>query len=156
MQGHPYICTFIDNYSRYLHIVLLKAKNQVFKAFKTYKASEEAKYNNKYKISTLVCDNRGEYLSDDFKVFLNKEGITYQLSSPYTPEQNGLAERLNQTLIKKTRSLIFKANIPLYLWGEAALAAVYIYNRSPHKALNYKTPYEYKYNKKPDISHKDI
>ena len=78
--------------------------------------------------------------------------LNNKLSAPYTPQQNGLAERINRTLLNKVRVMLFQANLPQTLWGEALLAAVFIYNRSPHSYLHYKTPYEARLSKKPDIS----
>jgi hypothetical protein len=55
-------------------------------------------------------------------------------------------------MINKARSLIYNSNLPLYLWGEAVLAATYLYNRTPYSSINFKIPYESKYNTKPHIS----
>ena len=65
----------------------------------------------------------------------------------------GVIEIINKTMLRKVRSMIFTSNTPKSLWGEAVLAAVYLYNRTPHSGINHKTPYELKYNEKPDISH---
>ena len=65
----------------------------------------------------------------------------------------GVIEIMNKTMPRKARSMIFTSNTPKSLWGEAVLAAVYLYNRTPHSGINHKTPYELKYNQKPDISH---
>ena len=86
-----------------------------------------------------------------FQSLFKKEGITHQITLAYTKEPNGLIERPNRTLITKVRSLLFQAKLPNYLWGEALLAAVFLYNRTPHSALKGKTPYEIKNGLKPHL-----
>src|SRR6185312_8031625 len=99
-----------------------------------------------------ASDNGTEFTNNKFKRLLINSGIIHQLSPAYTHEPNGFIERINRTILNKARSLLFNSNTPLYLWGEAVLAATYLYNRTPHSALNNKTLYELKYNSKPNIS----
>ena len=65
------------------------------------------------------------------------------ITNPYTPEQNGVSERLNGTLVECAKSMIFHANMPINFWAEAVNTAVHLHNRSPTKSLNMKTPYEF-------------
>ena len=146
-----YFITFLDKYTRYLEIALLTTKNEAYTCFCEYKQRAENNPKN-YKITTFASDNGGEYINKHFKALFKECGITHQISPPYTKEPNGFAERINRTLFDKIRAILLEANLPLYLWGEALLAVVYIYNRTPHSAISYKTPYEMKNNTKPDIS----
>ena len=80
-----------------------------------------------------------------------EKGILRQLTIPYTPQQNGVAERRNRTLLEMVRSMMVQANLPITFWGDALLTAVYILNRVPSKSVS-STPYELWNNRKPDLS----
>ena len=148
---YKYFITFLDKKSRYLKVSLLRYKSKVLEAFNNYKAKAENNKDNK-KIRIFATDNDTEYINDEFKLTLNKLGIIHQKSPIYTKEPNGLIERPNRTLLNKVRALIYTANLPRYLWGEALLASVYIYNRTPHSSLQFKTPFEVKNNQKPILN----
>ena len=102
MGGGNYFVTFIDHATRYCWINIIKTKDQVFESFKKWKVSVEKQYNAKVKI--LRSDNGGEYTSNEFEKYLESEGIIHQKSVPKNPEQNGLAERKNRSLVEATRS----------------------------------------------------
>lgn len=99
VDNKNYFVTFIDQYTHYTVIYLLTHKNEVFNVFKMFVAKSEVHFNNK--IEYLYCDNGTEYLSQDFKSFCIQKGITYHLTVPYTTDQNGVAERMNRTIIEK-------------------------------------------------------
>ena len=143
-NNYRYFITFLDKGTRYTEIALLKSKDEAYSAFYTFKQKAENNKGN-YKIRVYATDNGTEFINKRFKNCLDNNGIIHQNSAPYTPEQNGLAERINQTLLNKARSLLYNANLPFILWGEALLAAIYLYNRTPHSQINFKTPYELKY-----------
>lgn len=69
-----------------------------------------------------------------------KHGIKHELSATYTPQQNGVAEQLNRTLLDKTREMFVDTNLPKHLWGGAIRCAVYRLNRSPTRALHGELP----------------
>ena len=92
------------------------------------------------------------YLSDNFVKYCNEKGISRQFTNPYCPEQNGVAERLNRTIIEGARSILCHAKLPLKFWAEAVSTVVYLRNRSPTAALKGRTPYEYWFGEKPDVS----
>jgi hypothetical protein len=150
-DNYRYFITFIDKATRYLYIRLLKHKNEAYNAFYEIKQLIENNKENK-RIRILATDNGTEYVNNNFNKLLKNNGITHQLVAPYTKEPNGLVERINRTLLNKARALLYNANLPQYLWGEAILTAVYLYNRTPHSAISYKTPYEIMYKRKPNIS----
>ena len=91
------------------------------------------------KIAALRTDNGGEYVSIEFKEYLKLRGIRHELTVPYTPEQNGLAERLDRTLMEAARSMISHAGLNSNYWGEAVGTAAYVRNRTTTTATN-KTP----------------
>jgi transposase InsO family protein len=93
------------------------------------------------KIKALRTDRGREYLSEQFKNFYDEKGIARQLTIPYTPQQNGVAERRNRTLFDMVRSMMAQANLPISFWGDALLTAAYILNRVPSKSVS-STPYK--------------
>ena len=91
-------------------------------------------------ICILRSDSRGEYESNEFDIFCQEAGIKKELTVPYNPQQNGVAERKNRTICEATKAMITDLDLPLSLWVEATSTAVYIQNRSPHAILGEKTP----------------
>ena len=81
-------------------------------------------------VKSLRTDNGGEYTSNEFKKYCTEKGIFREFTNPHTPEQNGVSERLNRTIIETVRSMIFHAKLPLSFWAEAANTAVYLRNRN--------------------------
>lgn len=69
-------------------------------------------------------------------------GIVLETNPAYNPQLNGVAERMNRTLVEKARSMLLEYDVPKYLWGEAILASTYVTNRSPTAVLKKETPYE--------------
>lgn len=151
LGGAQYFLTFTDDKSRYSWVYILKSKDQVFDRFLEWKALVER--SSKKKIKTLRTDNGGEYTSTKFEKYLKTEGIRHELTVPKTPEQNGVAERLNRTLVEMTRSMLLDAKLPKKFWAEAVSTAVYLKNRSPSKPLQNMTPYEAWHGCKPNASH---
>ena len=91
-------------------------------------------------------------ISREFAQFCKDRGISHEFTCPYAPEQNGVSERLNRTLIVTARSMIYHAKVPLKFWAEAVNTAVYLRNRSPTSALKDKTTFECWFGEKPDVS----
>ena len=103
------------------------------------------------KLRKVCTDRGGEYLNNELKDFYSAKGIVHQTTAPYTPEQNGKAERLNRTLMERVRAMLQDAKLPNSLWAEAVTTANYIRNRSP-VCGDSKTPKELFYGDKPDVS----
>lgn len=108
------------------------------------------------KIKALHTDNGREYLSKEFDKLLNKEGIKRRLTVPYTPQQNGVAERYNRILVEMTRCMIFQSGLSPSFWAEAVCTANHVRNRCPTEALNGRTPFEFWHQKLPNLSHLQI
>ena len=87
------------------------------------------------KIKTFRSDRGREYLSDEFRNLCDEKGIERQLSIPYTPQQNGVAERRNRTLLEMARSMMAQANLPITFWGNVLLTTAYALNRVPSKSV---------------------
>ena len=75
------------------------------------------------------------------------------MTTPYNPQQNGVAERKNRTIMEATREMLHDQDIPMHLWAEAAKIAMYVQNCTPHKVLENKTPEEVFSSRKPKFSH---
>ncbi|KAJ1518934.1 hypothetical protein ONE63_011456 [Megalurothrips usitatus] len=101
LNRSKYFITFLDDHSRYSEVGIMKKKSEAFENFKQFMAKAERLQN--LKLIALQTDNGGEYTSQEFSTFLSEKGIERRLSIPYTPEQNGRAERLNQTLLQIAR-----------------------------------------------------
>jgi hypothetical protein len=102
--GSKYFVTFIDDLTRYTRVYFLKQKSEVLEKFQEYAALVSNQTGNRIKI--LRSDNGGEYISAMFEKFCSDEGIQRQLSVPHTPEQNGVAERMNRTVVESARSMM--------------------------------------------------
>lgn len=148
--GARYFLLFIDDYTRMTFIYFLKAKSETLTYFKEFKSMVE-NYQNK-RIKILRTDNGCEYCSKDFEDFLKREGVIHQKTNPYTPEQNGLSERSNRTIVERARCMLFEAELEKKFWAEAANTAVYLKNRSAASGIE-KTPYEMWFSQKPDLKH---
>ena len=149
--GAEYFLTFIDDCTHYTWVYMLKHKNEVFDCFLCWKALVEKSSGRKLK--TIRTDNGGEYTSTAFEEYLTSEGIRHERTIPRTPEQNGIAERMNRTLVETVRSMLFGARLPHAFWAEALSTAVYLRNRSPTKAVQGMTPYEAWIGEKPVVKH---
>eukprot|EP00253_Pinus_taeda_P013281 PITA_13281 len=90
----------------------------------------------------LRTDNGGEFCNKEFEEFCKKCGIARQKTTPYTPQQNGVAERMNKTWMERARSMLSGAGLGQEFWAEAVDTACYLVNRSPSLALGDKTPQE--------------
>lgn len=136
--GSSYFVTFTDDYSRYTVVYPMKAKSEVLQRFEEYRCMAENFHDRKVKV--LRSDNGGEYTSTDFNEYLTEHGIRHQLTIPGTPEQNGVAERINQTLLDMTRCLLIESGVPKELWADAVVTASRIRNKCPSKAIEGKSP----------------
>ena len=105
------------------------------------------------RVITLRSDNGGEYTSHRFKEHLKACGVRHEFSIPRTPEQNGVAEHLNRTLVEATRSMLLDANLPQQYWAEAVNTAAYLRNRSSTSTVKGMTPYQAWYGRKPGVKH---
>ncbi|UYV83109.1 hypothetical protein LAZ67_22002237 [Cordylochernes scorpioides] len=107
------------------------------------------------RLKCIRNDNAPEYLSKEFKDYLEGEGIGRQLSVEYTPQQNGVAERANRTLLDMTRCFMIEGDLPETLWAELIHTSTYIRNRCP-KLNECKTPHELFTKRKPVVYHLKI
>ncbi|PWA42899.1 Copia-like retrotransposon [Artemisia annua] len=130
--GRRYFITFCDDSSRYLYVYLLRSKDEAFDSFKVFKAEVENQLGKRIKI--LRSDRGGEYFTRKFDAFCEENGIKHERTSPYTPQQNGLAERKNRTLVEMVNS------------------ACHIHNRITSRVIP-TSPYELWKGRKPNLDY---
>ena len=146
-----YFIIFIDDFTRMTWIYFLKEKSEAFTVFKRFKALVEKQSGRN--IKCIRSDRGGEYTSRQFEEYCKDEGIWKQLTAGYSPQQNGIAERKNRTIVEMARSMMNEKGLPKTFWAEATNTAVYILNRCPTKAVRNLTPMEAWSREKPDVSH---
>lgn len=151
LGGNKYFITFIDEFTRMIWLYVIKQKSEALEVFKKFKAVAETQSGQKLKI--LRTDGGGEYTSKAFEEFCEAQGVVHEVTPPYTPQHNGLAERRNRTLLDMARSMLKQKNMPHEFWGEAVTTSAYILNRCPTKSLKLKVPMEVWSGKKPSVSH---
>jgi len=126
LQRERYFATFTDDHTDYTVAVPLKTKDEVTAAFKAYVARAENMH-APYRVQTVRSDRGGEYIGA-FDQFCTERGIKHEMTAPYTPQQNGKAERMNGTLLGYMRATKHGHDVPEMLWPEVLQSAVYIRN----------------------------
>ena len=111
----------------------MQKKSEMFSKFYEFKALVEKESGKQVK--ALRSNNGGEYISGEFKYFCSKEGIRRELIAPHNPQQNGVAERNNRTIVGATRAMLHDQGLPMHLWAEACNTMFYVKNRCPHRVL---------------------
>jgi hypothetical protein len=134
--------------------VVLGSKGEAANTIGCTQAAAEAECSRKLRI--LRTDNGREFTAAEFTSYCADEGVQRHYSAPYNPQQNGIIERRNQTVVGMARALLKKMRMPAVFWGEAVVTAVYIFNRLPTKALNGRMPYEAWHGRKPTVSHLQV
>ncbi|MCO5566574.1 hypothetical protein L7F22_020251 [Adiantum nelumboides] len=151
LGGSSYFMMLIDDYSRRTWVYFLKGKDEAFAKFKEWHDLVEKKTGNKLK--KRRSDRGGEFTSSEFADYSKQHGLKSHLTTPHTPQQNGVAERKNRVIVEMARSMIEAKGLPNSFWAEAVNIAVYILNRSYTKAVKDMTPLQAFSGKKPSVSH---
>ncbi|KAI3821037.1 hypothetical protein L1987_08593 [Smallanthus sonchifolius] len=145
-----YFVSFIDDYSRYAYVYLMKHKHETFEKFKEFQNEVEKQLDKS--IKTLRSDRGGEYLSLEFINHLKEHGIISLPTPPRTPQLNGVSERRNRTLLNMVRSMMCRTNLPHSFWSYALMTVARLVNLAPTKKVD-KTPYEIWHGSKPNLSY---
>uniref|UniRef100_A0A5B7BZJ7 Putative copia LTR rider n=1 Tax=Davidia involucrata TaxID=16924 RepID=A0A5B7BZJ7_DAVIN len=140
LGGKHWFVTFIDDFSRRVWVYTMRHKHEVLDIFLNWKKMIETQTGRK--IRRLRSDNGGEYKSDPFFDICRDEGIVRHFTVSGTPQQNGVAERMNRTLVEKVRCMLSNAGLGKAFWAEAVNYACHIVNRLPAAANDGKTPLE--------------
>jgi hypothetical protein len=137
-----------------LGVYFLKSKDDIFGKFKDFKVLIENL--SKRKINILSSNNGGEYTSKEFVRFCRYVRIKREITTPYNPQQNGVVERNNRTIMEVVNTMIQDQYLPMHLWEEATRTTIYVQNRLSHSALGFKTHEEMFSGNKPKVSHLKI
>lgn len=146
-----YILCFIDDYSRKAWIYFLLEKSEAFYYFKCLKMLVEKE--SSLPIMCLRTDRGGEFNSAEFNEFCKLSGMKRQLTTAYTPQQNGVAERKNRIVMNLVRSILSEKKVPKPFWPEAVKWTLHVLNRSPTLAVKEMTPEEVWSGEKPSVEH---
>jgi transposase InsO family protein len=141
----------LDDLSRYMWVMVLGSKGEATDAIRRAQAAAEAECCRKLRV--LCTDNDGEFTVAEFVSYCTDEGVQRHYSASYSPQQNDIIERHNQTVVQMARALLKQRGMTAVFWGEVVVTTVYILNRSPTKVLNGRTPYEAWHGRKPAVSH---
>jgi hypothetical protein len=150
-NGENYVLSFIDVCTRYSWVCLIKTKGEVTARFREFYALIDTQFGKR--IKTLRSDNGREYDSTLLTNFCAEQGIQHQFTVPYSPQQNGIAERYFGTLFSMVRSMLDSSGLPHAYWGEAVLYAAFLKNRLPFRGLKDRmSPFQALYGTIPDLS----
>ena len=151
ISGYRYYISFIDDATRHVVLHYMKTKDEASEKVKNYLTFIERQGQKCPK--AVRADNGREYVNKDLIGWCHNKGIELQTTAPHTPEQNGVAERWNRTVLELSRAMLISRDMPSELWPEAMNYATYIRNRAYTRAIPDMTPYQKWTGDKPDISH---
>ena len=146
-----YGLVIVDDYSRYTWVHIVTYKHEVQEVFKRF--SSRASTNFGVKIKHIRSDNGTEFKNSGLDDYLDELGITHELSAPYTPQQNGVVERKNRTLVEMARTMLDEYKTPRHFWIDAIYTVSHIINRVYLHKFFKKTAYELLTDKKPNVSY---
>ena len=158
-NGFEYAISFTDNYSGYIFLYFIKKKSDAARALQKFLADVSIIGNVRNllnlvpeaHIRKLRSDNGGEFMGTEFKDILLKNKIRHEQCAPYSPHQNGIAERGWRTLFEAARSSLVETTLPKSLWTYALMNAAHVRNRCLQKRTQ-QTPYFMLTGRKPDLS----
>ena len=149
LGGSRYTLVVVDDYSRYTWVETFGSKDEnygiITKLFRQLQTQKECD------IISIRSDNGTEFVNQNIDRYCDDHGIDHNLSAPGTPQQNGVAERKNRTLIEAGKTMLAEAKLPKYFWADAIHTACFTQNRSLVNKTYGKTPYELWRGRKPNI-----
>jgi transposase InsO family protein len=151
MGGKWYILVIVDEYSRYSWVFYLESKDQVFEHFQLLALRLNNEHPNYLKL--IRSDNETEFRNASFDEFCLEHGIDQQFSTPRVPQQNGVVERKNHTLVEMARTMLNEHRTPRRFWTDAINTACYISNWIFLHSILHLTPFELRFGRKSFVSH---
>ncbi|GJS01246.1 retrovirus-related pol polyprotein from transposon TNT 1-94 [Tanacetum coccineum] len=151
INGKKYILVVVDDYTRFGWVRFLRTKDETPEVIKKFIILTQRALNAT--VRYLRTDNGTEFVNKTLTEFCESVGITHNTSVPRTPQQNGVVERRNRTLMEAARTMLIFAKAPMFLWTEAIATACYTLNRSLIHTLHGKTYYELLKGKKPEVNY---
>ncbi|GJS63034.1 retrovirus-related pol polyprotein from transposon TNT 1-94 [Tanacetum coccineum] len=150
VNGKKYILVIVDDYSRFTWVKFLRSKDEAPDFI--IKFLKMIQLRLKVPVRRIRTDNGTEFVNQTLREYYEKVGISHETSVARSPQQNGVVERRNRTLIEAARTMLIYAKALLFLWAEAVATACYTQNRSIIRLRHGKTPYELLHDKLPDLS----
>ncbi|GJS66991.1 retrovirus-related pol polyprotein from transposon TNT 1-94 [Tanacetum coccineum] len=150
INGKKYILVIVDDYSRFTWVKFLRSKDETPEVVIKFMKQIQVGLNKT--IRNIRTDNGTEFVNKDLTDYYERVGIFHQKTVPRTPQQNGVVERRNRTLVEAARTMLIFSKAPMFLWAEAVATACYTQNRSLIHTRHCKTPYELVHDKKPDLT----
>ncbi|GKC17770.1 retrovirus-related pol polyprotein from transposon TNT 1-94 [Tanacetum coccineum] len=151
VNGKKYILVIVDDYSRFTWVKCLRSKDEAPAFIINFLKMIQVRL--KETVRRIRTDNGTEFVNQTLREYYEKVGISHETSVARSPQQNGVVERRNRTLIEAARTMLIYAKAPLFLWAEAVATACYTQNRSMIRHRHGKTPYELLHDKPPDLSY---
>ncbi|XP_003376315.1 retrovirus-related Pol polyprotein from transposon TNT 1-94 [Trichinella spiralis] len=139
LGGSKYFLVFKDDFSRYRRVFFLNRKDDVAQCLETFLNESRTAGNT---VECILSDGGLEFNNAHVKDILQRRGVAMRTAMPYTPEQNGVAERENRILVETGRSMLHSKDLPLSLWAEAVNTACYVLNRTGPTTVKGKSPKE--------------
>nr|GFB49636.1 retrovirus-related Pol polyprotein from transposon TNT 1-94 [Tanacetum cinerariifolium] len=150
INGKRYVLVIVDDYSRYTWVHFLRSKDEAPEVIKTFLKRITVLLQSP--VIIIRTDNGTDFKNQVLKEYFDSVGISHQMSSVQTPQQNRVVERRNRTLVEAARTMLIFSRASLFLWAEAIATAYFTQNHSIiHRRFN-KTPYELINGRKLDIS----
>jgi transposase InsO family protein len=151
IRGNKYGLVIVDDYSRFTWVFFLQDKSEIQEVLKKFLKKAQNEFDAK--IKKIRSDNGTEFKNTQVEDFLDEEGIKHELSAPYTPQENGVAERKNQTLIEMARTMLDEYQTMDQFWAEAINTTCHATNRLYLHMLFKKTSYELLTSNKPSVTY---
>jgi histone deacetylase 1/2 len=148
VSQNKYYVSFIDDYSKFTWVYLLRQKSEVFSVFHNFQSLVERQFDRK--IRSIQTDWGGEYRA--LSTFFTNMGISHHVSCPHAHQQNGFAERKHRHIVEVGLTLLAHASMPLKFWDEAFVTAVFLINRLPSRVIDQETPFFRLYGRHPDYN----
>ncbi|GKA31039.1 retrovirus-related pol polyprotein from transposon TNT 1-94 [Tanacetum coccineum] len=145
-----YILVIVEDYSRFTWVKCLRSKDEAPDFIIKFRKMIQVRI--KVHVRRIRTDNGTEFVNQTLREYYEKVGISHETSVARSPQQNGVVERRNCTLIEAARTMLIYAKAPLFLWAKAVATACYTQNRSIVRLRHGKTPYELLHDKLPDLS----
>ncbi|KAJ9566856.1 hypothetical protein OSB04_002822 [Centaurea solstitialis] len=151
INGKKYVLVMVDDYSRYTWVKFLRSKDEAPEII--ISVLKEVQVNLQSQVQKIRSDHGTEFKNKVLGGYLESVGIKHTFAAVRTPQQNGVVERRNRTLVEAARMMLAYSKLPMFLWAEAVDTACYTQNRSIVNNRFGKTPYELINNQVPNIAH---
>ncbi|GJZ85581.1 retrovirus-related pol polyprotein from transposon TNT 1-94 [Tanacetum coccineum] len=150
INGKKYILVIVDDYSRFTWVKFLRSKDETSEVVIKFLKQIQVGLNKT--VRYIRTDNGTKFVNKDLTEYYERVSIFHQKTVPRTPQQNGIVERWNRTLVEAARTMLILSKALMFLWAEAVATACYTQNRSLIHTRHNKTPYELVHDKKSDLT----